>query len=1142
MITQRNIATILKNVRSHMAKMTLISDIWLAALMFTMLVTAAVWYEKVLYLAPVIRAYSVWSIVFLLLGLGVVVIVRWLGIWRGWWPWVTNESLARRVGFKFGENPDRLLNAYQLEEELSRDSAVGNTDLLRESVNIMASQLSQLDFRTLAPRRYHPSRRLVQIAILVILVAWGTGPRAMLQAGKRLSHPGRSYSVPTPFILLSLSEDLEVLGGDTTEVIFTSLEQLPPNIEMVWKNKAGRGRIVQLPLIGNRYTYRFEDILDDVTYYGRFRNPVWFSHWQEVNTKPYTIHITDRPVIEELTFRITPPAHTGEPSQTVGGNVADINAMTGSQVTFSGQTNLPLKTGQLLIDDEEYTIAVAGRTLEGEFKITHSMRMYINIVDTRDVANANPIVYTFNSLDDLPPNLTMLNPLVPIDLDESMTIAMQYDVNDDYGLSQSQITYTINHPDYLRQDDQIYTHTIPELAAGRRSQRITHLWELGDQGLVPGDEIHFHVEIYDNNVISGPGKAISNTLIARLPTLVDMFNQISDQNTISAQIADSMLANVDEVRALLEEMELAFKADGEVSWEQQQKGKELLSNLAQVMAAMEEVKATMSKLEEMAANNNLFSAEILEKYSEFQNLLEQIISPEMEEAMANLRAALENMDQEQFKSALQNMRGQTAELENQLDRFIDIFQRALAEMRMDELVKRLEQLALNEEQLHRELQVSSRALENRKESNLPRHMEELFTDLQARHEEQERSLSNLMQSMDNTAELLAPYSKDAAERLADLSTSSLATETAQSLNRGTKELAEQDLNGSQSRLEQGRDLLGLLVEEANTIREHFQTATTRDMMNKFRQVLSAVLATSKAQEQLNRQTENLARSSPRVREIAETQHYLARGLDQIIAQMVSLSRESFHIGPEVGRAIGKARNAMQTSQTALEDNNPRDGATAMLAGMTALNETAMSLYNSLAGIEQSGSASGYEQYLQRMQSLSQGQQALNDQAISLQLGQMASMSRNEMMRRLAARQSQLAELLDELVNDYPNQTGGRRGGLGEGLNEMDQVIQDFKRRRITQRTLDRQQKILSRMLDSQKSLSVNDFKEERKGTLAQQMFEYDGPEALPAGMGARQDILMQAMERALRSGYSQEYQQIIRRYFQSLARRSNGDG
>ncbi|MFC1481968.1 hypothetical protein ACFL6E_06965, partial [Candidatus Neomarinimicrobiota bacterium] len=689
---------------------------------------------------------------------------------------------------------------------------------------------------------------------------------------------------------------------------------------------------------------------------------------------------------------------------------------------------------------------------------------------------------------------------------------------------------------------QIYTHAIPELESGRRSQRITHLWQLGDQGLVPGDEIHFHVEIYDNNIISGPGKAVSNTLIARLPTLVDMFNQISEKNSESANTADSMLVNVEAVRALLEEMDLAFKTDGEVSWEQQQKGKEVLSNLSQVMAAMEEVKASMSQLEDLAADNNLFSDEILQKYDEFQNLLEQIISPELEEAMASLRAALENMDPEQFKSALQNMRTRGEELENQLDRFIDIFQRALAEMKMDEVVKRLEQLALNEEQLHRELESSSRALENRTESNLPRHMEELFSDLQARHEEQERIMSNLMETMGSTAELVRPFSTDAADRLSELATSSLSSETAQSLDRGTKALAEQNLSSSQSRLEQGRDLLGVLLDEASAIREHFQSATTREMMSKFRQVLSGVLATSKAQENLNLETDKLARSSPRVREIAENQHHLARGLDQIIAQMVSLSRESFHIGPDVGRAIGKARNAMQSSQIALEDNNPRDGAKAMLESMTALNETAMSLYNSLAGIEQSGSASGYEQYLQRMQSLSQGQQALNEQALNLQLGQMAALSRSEMMRRLEARQSQLAELLDQLLDDYPSQTGGKRGGLGESLSEMDEVIQDFKRRRITRSTLDRQQKILSRMLDSQKSLSVDDFKEERKGTLSQQLFEFAGPESLPTGMGAREDILMQAMERALRSGYSQEYQQIIRRYFQSLAGRSNGDG
>ncbi len=100
---------------------------------------------------------------------------------------------------------------------------------------------------------------------------------------------------------------------------------------------------------------------------------------------------------------------------------------------------------------------------------------------------------------------------------------------------------------------------------------------------------------------------------------------------------------------------------------------------------------------------------------------------------------------------------------------------------------------------------------------------------------------------------------------------------------------------------------------------------------------------------------------------------------------------------------------------------------------------------------------------------------------------------------------------------------------------MDEVIRDFQRRRVTRRTLDRQQNILTRLLDSQKSLAVQGFKDERKGTTPTENFTYLGPAGLPANLGEREDLILQAMEQALRTGYSQEYQVIIQNYFRRLA-------
>jgi len=203
--------------------------------------------------------------------------------------------------------------------------------------------------------------------------------------------------------------------------------------------------------------------------------------------------------------------------------------------------------------------------------------------------------------------------------------------------------------------------------------------------------------------------------------------------------------------------------------------------------------------------------------------------------------------------------------------------------------------------------------------------------------------------------------------------------------------------------------------------------------------------------------------------------------------------------------------------------------------MMALNETAVALSNAMVMMQQSGSASGYEQFLQRMQNLTQGQEGLNEQVLSMQLGQMAAMSRIELMRRLQARQRQLAQVLEQILDDYSPQSGGKQGGLGQALQDMEEVIKDFQRRQVTRRTLERQQRIVTRLLDSQKSLTVQDFKEERKGEAPTQSLTYAGPSGLPANLGEREDLIMQAMEKALRTGYSQSYQVIIQNYFQRLA-------
>ena len=102
---------------------------------------------------------------------------------------------------------------------------------------------------------------------------------------------------------------------------------------------------------------------------------------------------------------------------------------------------------------------------------------------------------------------------------------------------------------------------------------------------------------------------------------------------------------------------------------------------------------------------------------------------------------------------------------------------------------------------------------------------------------------------------------------------------------------------------------------------------------------------------------------------------------------------------------------------------------------------------------------------------------------------------------------------------------------------MDKVIEDLKNKNITRKTIERQQKILSRMLDSQKSLQQKDFTNKRESKISKDMY-YTGPLGLPQDLGEKDLLLINAMESAMNENLSAEYNKLIQLYFLNLQKGS----
>ena len=218
----------------------------------------------------------------------------------------------------------------------------------------------------------------------------------------------------------------------------------------------------------------------------------------------------------------------------------------------------------------------------------------------------------------------------------------------------------------------------------------------------------------------------------------------------------------------------------------------------------------------------------------------------------------------------------------------------------------------------------------------------------------------------------------------------------------------------------------------------------------------------------------------------------------------------------------------------LEGRNGPAAADRGREAMGGLNQAAILLRRALSDLAASASAMGMDEVIQQMEAMADRQSVVNRGTQQLLgAGEKALTGPGEDgLSELAAEQEAIRQALQELQDRLGGQTGilGRLDKIGE---EMEKVLQDLQKG-ASRRTVERQQQILSRMLDATRSIRQQGYSDERVSEVGKD-FRYAGPTSLPEDQGEGRDPLREAMLRALKEGYPGEYRTIIRGYFEALA-------
>jgi hypothetical protein len=255
-------------------------------------------------------------------------------------------------------------------------------------------------------------------------------------------------------------------------------------------------------------------------------------------------------------------------------------------------------------------------------------------------------------------------------------------------------------------------------------------------------------------------------------------------------------------------------------------------------------------------------------------------------------------------------------------------------------------------------------------------------------------------------------------------------------------------------------------------------------------------------------------------------------LDRIAEKLFELSRKSLFVSASLGLAVLKIGEDAEAAARDLGEGTGRKAAAGIKKSVGGLNMMVTGLMDAMDKASSCSSPSGMADAFDSLESMCSSQMGIN-QATQQLMGdgqQGLSMEARAQMARLAAEQEAVKRGLEDLSGQYGSR-GDILGRLDDLVEEAKRVIEDLKRQRVSDETLRRQEKILTRMLDAQKSLRRREYSERRKSRPAD---AYQVASPPPLSLEEREAAVRDLMYRG-RGYYPPEYEELIRAYFRAIS-------
>lgn len=1103
------------------------------------------------------------------LGLGIV------------WPILRYTVFApddKRLAGEYAERipavKDRVLNALQLLDKVETAQQDGySPDLILEAGRSVAEELKPIDPRALPDtRRVKFSQKLAIGAGALALLALAVFGGSLLRAGERVLKPGEEFAAPAPFTLTLKPGDAQLVRGDSLVVEIFATGEVPREVTL---ERQESGKNVSEPV-----ALRFSETPPDppvngggtdadsgrpgmggsaakvarYTYRGVTAPFTYWAHSGAVETDHYKVAVQELPSVKFLSVRLTPPAYTGLDEQILEENVGDIAALVGTQVKLSLAATKTLKSASLefftaketpatppanggeaasasghpgtdaaAVPTETRALVVDGSRANGEFAVRASGYYRIKLVDQDGRENRDPILYRVTARHDELPLITIIEPSQDLDIAGNVKLPLVAEAADDYGFTRMQLRYhrtSVFESPEQQQDEANYQSMALEYRQPEPGKAVSEqLWDLTPLDLLPEDQVFFFVEVWDNDRIAGPKRARSETRILRYPSMAEMFDQQEQQAEAQQISLEDLLKESKALREKVEEAVEEFKSNPELSWERKQELEKLMQQQSAMNELLEQVSEAMAQASQQMEQRALFSPEVMAKMEQIRKLAQEVITPEMREALKKLQEAMQQPSEEELRKAMENMRQNQDMFEQALDQTLNMLEQLKIEKKMDELTRRLDELGRQQEQLNEKLDQQSDAKQN---------------------SEEQKKLAEQMKQIEQELKQLAQQMQEKQMKAADQMEQMEKKSEEEQLAQQMKENSEQMQMGAQSMCKKKgkahRRRMSEMANQLQNIKNQMNKDEDQEALEKLERTRDQLLDLSMRQEKLWKESEGLEAGSPQQAQAAEEQENLRQALSRVQEDLRELAKQSMHVSPKLMGMMSEAQALMMQASQAGSERDPRTASHYRRQSLAALNGALKENQNACSSCKNAcnkpnpnSSCNKAGEMASQQQKLNQGTRQMmegNQNPGSLSVGEQAG------MQRLAVEQRELAKSAQQL-SEEAKASQQSLGKLDDLSKDMEEVAKDLENRNVTQRTLEKQEQIENRLLDFQRANREREFSPMRQSNTGIDVVRAS-PAALPNKPG--KDQLREDLLRALDAKYTPDYENLIRSYFEALSK------